>query len=74
MVSSRPRSTCPGCVRQVNGVGVGVCVGGDGVKVNAGSGVKVGGIGIGVEKDGSDGEQAKSPTARSESSVIIWIA
>ena len=47
-------------------------VGGEGVKVFAGSGVDVGGIAVGVGKGWLDGEQATSP-ARSESSIVIRI-
>jgi hypothetical protein len=47
-------------------------VGGNGVNVLVGSGVKVGGIAVGVGRGCSDGEQADSP-ARSESRIIVSI-
>ena len=72
VVSRCPSSTRPGWVRQVNGVGDGVSVGGEGVNVFVGSGVDVGGIAIGVGKGWLDDEQATSP-ARSESSIAIRI-
>ena len=72
VASSMPSSTRPGWVRQVNGGGGGVSVGGEGIKVFAGSEVDVGGIAVGVGKGWLDGEQATSP-ARSESSIVIRI-
>jgi hypothetical protein len=59
-------------MRQVNGVGVGVSVGGDGVNVLVGSGVDVEGIAVSVGKGWLDGEQADCP-AISESRIIISI-
>lgn len=47
-------STLPGCVRQVNGVAVGMSVGG-GVR----EGTDVGGIAVGVGSGLLDGEQAE---------------
>ena len=67
---SAPDSTRPGWVRQANGVGVNVSVGGNGVKVNVGSGMEVGGRGVSVGKGCSDGEQANS-VARSASRIIV---
>ena len=72
MVSNTPSSTRPGWVRQVNGVGSGVSIGGDGVDVLIGLGVEVGGIAVGVGKGWLDGEQADNPV-RSESHKIVRV-
>jgi hypothetical protein len=58
-------------VRQFNGVGVGVSVGGDGVKVLVGAGVevKVGGTAVIRRIGSSDGAQPDSPE-RSVSKII----
>jgi hypothetical protein len=57
-------------VRQVNVVGEGVPVGGEGVKVKDGWGDDVSGTYVGVGMDGLDGEQAYSPV-RSVSSIAV---
>ena len=63
--SSAPASTRPGCVRQVNGVEVGITV-----DVGVGLGIceTLNGSGVEVEIDGFDGKQAVM-IARSVSSV-----
>ena len=74
VVSSAPDSTRPGWVRQVNGVGAGISVGGEGVNVFVGSGrgVKVGGFAVSVGKGWLDDAQADGP-ARSVSRIIVSI-
>lgn len=70
MDSSSPFSTRPGWERHVNGVAVGVSVGGSGVFVDVGSGVKVGGMDMRVGAGCVDGEQAKSPVRIARKSII----
>jgi hypothetical protein len=70
VVSSSPSSTRPGCVRQVNGVGEGVSVGGKGVRVDAGSKEAMGGKDVSVGKGCSNGEQAHNPV-RSVSIIVV---
>ena len=74
VVSSEPASTRPGWVRQASGVGVRVSVGGCGVKVSVGSGVKVGGEGVSVGKGSSDGEQAESIERSAIRIIVSFVA
>ena len=72
--SKSPSSMRPGCVRQVNGVGVDVSVGGESVEVDAGMGEDVGCKDVSVGTGLSDGEQAESPIRSVSSNVVSFVA